>query len=147
MIRSSGLRCGSSSGLRRVPLRRSAPLRSGPVLLPVDVREALERRSGCICEVAQPACLGRAVDPHHRVLRGNGGRRGAARQVSDQLSNLIHTCRACHEWIHEHPAASREAGWMLPGRDNPALAALLVRGVPSYLDDQGGVHAFEAVGA
>jgi len=123
------------------------PLQSRPVLLSVDLHRALGARSGGVCEVARKGCFGRAVDPHHRVRRQAGGRRGAARLTSDQLANLLHVCRACHEWIHDHPAASREAGWMLSGRDRPALVALLVRGVPSYLDDLGGVHAFAAVGA
>jgi len=130
-----------------VPVRRYTWLPSGPVLLPVDVRRALEARSGGVCEIARPGCLGRAVDPHHRVLRGSGGRRGAARLASDQLANLLHVCRACHEWVHEHPAASREAGWLLGGREVPSLVPLVYRGEPAYLDDLGGVHPYDLVGA
>jgi len=90
-------------------------------MLPVDVRQALERRSGGVCEVAQDGCAGRATDAHHRVRKGAGGRRGAARQASDGLSNLVHACRACHSLIHSWPAASRDAGWLLGGRDVPPL--------------------------
>jgi len=84
---------------------------------------------------------------HHRVLRGAGGRHGEAREAADLVSNLLHVCRGCHEWVHDHRAAAREAGWTLGGRDVPAMVALLYRGEPRYLDDLGGVPAFAAVGA
>ncbi len=131
----------------RTSLKRYAPLQPRLALVPVDVRRALEVRSGGVCEIAREGCLGRAWDVHHRVLRGSGGRHGSARQVSDRLSNLVHTCRSCHEWVHGHPAAAGESGWLLGGREVAPLVALLYRGEPAYLDDLGGVHAFAVVGA
>jgi hypothetical protein len=139
--------CGPSSGLRRGQLRRYAPLRSVPVLLPGDVRQAVETRSGGVCEIARVDCLGVATQVHHRVRRGGGGRHGAALVVSDQLANLLHACAICHGWAHEHPAAAREEGWLLKRHQVPALEPVLYRGVLCYLSDDGRVEPFEAVGA
>jgi hypothetical protein len=98
-------------------------------------------RSGGVCEVAlAEGCAGAARDVHHRVRRGVGGRRGAARLVSDRLSNLLHVCRPCHTWVHEHPAAAREVGWLLCGRDVPSGVAVSYRGAPCVLADDGRVE-------
>jgi hypothetical protein len=131
----------------RVPLKRDTSLESHPVLVPVEVRRALAARSGAVCEIGRDGCLGAARDVHHRVLRGNGGRHGSARETSDRLSNLLHLCRVCHEWVHAHVAAAREAGWLLDGREVPPQVALAYRGEPRYLADDGRVAPFEAVGA
>jgi hypothetical protein len=151
MSRSSQFRygpCGPSwSGLRRAPLRRLTPLRSRLVMVPVDVRLAVEVRSGGVCEVARRGCLGAAREVHHRLARGSGGRRGSARLVSDSLANLLHVCRLCHDWSHLHPASAREAEWLLGGREVPAQLPLVYRGEPAFLDDLGGVHAFDLAGA
>ena len=119
--------------------------RPATLAVPMDVRAALRERSGGLCEVGRAGCLLRATEAHHRVPRGYGGRHGQARQVSDRLSNLLDVCRACHGWVHGHPVAARQAGWLL--RVVPPFEPLLYRGEPCYLDDLGGVHAFEAVGA
>ena len=133
--------CGSA-GMRRTPVRRGAPLRRAAGAVPVEVRRVLAVRSGGVCEIGLVSvCLGQARDVHHRVRRGAGGRHGAARAASDRLSNLLHVCRSCHEWVHANPAVSRGAGWLLGlGFGVPGLAVVSYRGVWRRLGDEGGVH-------
>jgi hypothetical protein len=52
------------------------------------------------CDLAQP------TDPHHRVLRGQGG--------LDVPSNLAALCRGCHDWCHANPLDAAEDGWIVP---------------------------------
>lgn len=52
------------------------------------------------CDLAQP------TDPHHRVLRAQGG--------LDVPSNLAALCHFCHVWCHAHPADAAEGGWIIP---------------------------------
>src|SRR5262249_2875077 len=136
-------------GLRTArPLRRGAPLQWRPASVPAETRMAVVVGSRGLGEIGWAKLLVRAVDGHQRLLRKAGGRHGLARQVSDCLSNLLHVCRFCHDWIHLHPAAAGEFGWVLSGGVVAALEPVLYRdGEPRYLDDLGGVHAFEAVGA
>src|SRR5215472_344856 len=58
-------------------------------------------------------CGGAANDVHHRKLKGMGGSK-----LLDTPENLISLCRYCHSWIHLHPTAARNAGYIVPtGRD------------------------------
>lgn len=41
---------------------------------------------------------------HHLLPRSAGG--------PNTAENLIPVCFTCHRWIHDHPAASYEAGWL-----------------------------------
>lgn len=66
--------------------------------------EVMTRANGA-CEARTVACGGRGVHAHHRRLRSQGG--------SDDAGNLLWVCATCHTWIHGHPAASYERGWML----------------------------------
>jgi hypothetical protein len=115
--------------------------------VPEDVTVALAVRSGGWCELQLNGCLGRATDPCHRIGRGGGRKKGAAKQESDRLSNVLHGCRLCHGWTHARPTESCELGLMLHRGQNPAMEPVLYRNEIKYLDDFGGVHDFEDVGA
>lgn len=83
--------------VRRKPLKRSTPLRA-------------RRRRGTVqvsgwCAAALPGCQGRAVHPHHRKRRSQGG--------DDSQRNVISVCASCHRWIHEHPAAAYSRGLLV----------------------------------
>jgi hypothetical protein len=140
--------CGPAEMRRHTPLRR-VPLERRPAsVVPGEVRRVLAVRSGGVCEVSLPVCRGQATDVHHRVRRGAGGRHGAARVASDSVANLLHVCRSCHEWVHANPALARDSGWLLGlGLGVPELAVVSYRGEWRLVDDLGGVHVVEAVGA
>jgi 5-methylcytosine-specific restriction endonuclease McrA len=107
---------------RKTPLKRSAPLkqssapsagetslRRSPIKRRANgvdptVRDAVFARDrGCVGFrlVPEARCWG-PLDPHHVLRRSQGG--------LDTLDNLVTLCRACHSWVHEHPAASIERG-------------------------------------
>ncbi len=68
--------------------------------------EAVRYRSGAMCEARiENVCTVRAIHVHHRLMRSSGG--------GNQVANLLHLCRACHEFIHAHPEWSRERGFIL----------------------------------
>lgn len=80
-------------------------------------RDAVEGRSGGLCEIRLPGCFGRAKDWHHRLLKGQGG--------LWQASNGIHACRWCHEAVTNtrgHRAEYEENGWLVPSHGNPGEA-------------------------
>jgi len=84
-------------------------------------------RSGSRCEkCGQP--LGSSMERHHRQRRRVGG---------DRLANLMALHPHCHQWITEHPAAAREAGWIVsaegPGGVAPDPAEIPVRLPDGYL--------------
>lgn len=146
------------------PLVRRSPLRDWPALdrkptgdrmplsrrhkpaVPTAVRATLEGRSGGVCEAKLIGCLGRATDPHHRITVKAGGRRGDARERHDRLSNVLHLCRLCHQWVTTRPAESREVGLALAEWQQPAMEPVLYRGGMAYLTDDGRVVPFEEVG-
>lgn len=59
------------------------------------------------CEAQLHGCDGRASQRHHVLRRSRGG--------SDDASNTRDLCRACHQFIHEHPAWAYENGWLQRG--------------------------------
>ena len=114
--------------MKRVPLRRTTPLkRGGPlprrtplramsrkrrkvqVLRREMVRDELARRE--LCEAAavirqagyQPRCQGLAVELHEPLTRARGG------SILDP-ANTVAICRSCHDWIHVNPAAATDLG-------------------------------------
>jgi hypothetical protein len=123
------------------------PKRPTPAVPPAR-RKTLADRSGSWCEpqLAEAGCWGRATDPHHRITRKDGGRHGEAKERSDQLSGLVHACRPCHRWVHDHPAKARDLGLLLREHQIPAYEPVLYRGDLVYLDDAGNKHSFEEVG-
>lgn len=63
-------------------------------------------RAHGLCEAhVADGCTGRAEHAHHRRMRSHGG--------SDDPSNLVALCGACHDHIHLNPAWSYEHGWLL----------------------------------
>ena len=59
-----------------------------------------------MCEVKVPGCMMHATDVHHTYS-------GADRSVYYLIqSTWLPVCRACHNWVHEHPEQSRELGYL-----------------------------------
>lgn len=139
---------GTSGG--RVPeggVPRRSSRGSWEPAVPPDRRAELETRSDGWCEAQFVGCWGRAIDPHHRVVRGSGGVHGEAKERADELSDLVHLCRSCHRWTHAYPEAANALGLLLKRHQVPAQTLLWYRGEPSYLDNHGCVWSNEEVGA
>lgn len=64
-----------------------------------------EAPGGQVCARCSAA---RAVDPHERLMRSQGG------SIVDP-ANIVALCRACHDWVHLHPAAAYQLGWLIRG--------------------------------
>lgn len=62
-----------------------------------------------LCQAQTKDCTGRAVHMHHRKRRSQGG--------TNDPTNLIAVCVACHSYIHNHPAISYERGWLVHSWD------------------------------
>lgn len=82
------------------------------------VREILEERPWCERGVAarideliigeywtQITHLNRSTQVHEKLTRARGG------DITDK-ANCFALCRDCHMWIHDHPAAATEEGWL-----------------------------------
>lgn len=133
---------------RGAPLRRTAWRRSAPrPAVPVEVRAALTERSGGVCEIGirwKAVCAGRAVDPSHRIAVGMGGSSGPARKRADRLSNVMHACRPCHDWITREPLRAQMNGWVLERWQDPTQEPVWYRGRLVYLTDGGMIVDFES---
>lgn len=63
---------------------------------------------------------GLRLERHHRRAKSMGGSK--ARSHTQCACNGLRLCRTCHAYVHEHPAESRQNGWIvrqgvaLPGR-------------------------------
>lgn len=126
-----------------------SPKSSPKPAVPAARRKTLADRSGGWCEpqIPEAGCWGRATDPHHRITRKDGGRHGQAKERSDQLSDLVDSCRPCHRWVHEHPAKARDRGLLLKEHQIPADEPVLRRGELVYLTDAGDVVSCVEAGA
>ncbi|MBX6357905.1 MAG: hypothetical protein IRZ05_18880 [Micromonosporaceae bacterium] len=124
--------------IRRRAIKRTLMARRLRARVPDSVLAALTARSGGVCEMQLVGCQGQATDPCHRIKRGIGGRHGAAKRLSDRLSNLVHGCRMCHDWCHARPAEAYDFGLMLREWQDPAVEPVLRRGQWVLLDDDGG---------
>lgn len=89
--------------LKRTPFKRK-PSKSKGEFSP-EVRAAVERRSGGMCEAGTAICRKQAAHIHHIRRRSQGGK--------GTLENALHVCNICHTWIHDHPAESEARGWLL----------------------------------
>jgi len=60
------------------------------------------------------------LERHHRRAKASGG--SGARAHTQCACNGVRLCRGCHRAVHEHPAQSRDHGWIvsqsvaLPGK-------------------------------
>jgi hypothetical protein len=149
MLRRTPMPRGTKPLKRHSPLATRKPMKAGQAKGAVSgkTRRTLAERSEGICEMQLVGCTWYAVDPSHRIPRGLGGRHRVARTRADLLSNVMHACRTCHEWLHARPAEAYELGLFLKEGQVPSQEAVLYRGEVMYLDDLGGVHDFEDVGA
>lgn len=107
---------------RGAPLRRTKTVRSraerraGKTRGEIDAELAVFRklvlsRSPSMCEARTPACTGGPPShAHHRKLRKQGG-------SNDPHLNGLACCAPCHTWIHAHPAAAYDAGWLTRSSD------------------------------
>lgn len=102
------------------------------------LKAALSVRSGGDCEIQQEGCQGRAVDPCHRIGTGMGGVHGDAIAESDRLSNVVHGCRSCGRWQHQHDLLAKAYGQILPRHADPLQEPILLRYGVVWLDDDGG---------
>lgn len=82
--------------------RTRKPLTSRPKGVHRDLRERVFIRDSYLCQWCRVA--GGALDPHHILPRGRGGK--------DTLDNLVSLHRACHRAVHEHPAEAKRKGFI-----------------------------------
>lgn len=108
--------------MKRSPLVRKTPLKRGTVQLaraalrPRSSKRAAEMvdRRALVARVlsAHPVCercdAARSTDVHEPHTRARGG------SITDP-SNVRAVCRACHDWIHAHPAQAAAEGWLKRG--------------------------------
>jgi hypothetical protein len=127
--------------VRTVALRAARTVKRHRVqaALPAVAMRGLAARSGGRCEIARDGCTERAVDPAHRKGRKDGGRHGAAKELNNQLVNVLHACRACHTWCHANPAQAKApgVGWQLEEWQVPADWPVLYRGRLGWLTTDG----------
>jgi len=102
---------------RKVPhaARARAPVRMKDRPSAVNARRAfsqeVKRRAAGWCEAHTPDCPpGRhyGQHAHHVVPRGRGG--------GNDPTNGLWVCWRAHDFIHRHPQASVENGWLAPGK-------------------------------
>jgi hypothetical protein len=104
----------ASVPLRRVPLaQKRHEARSGAGSQAQNARGPCG--SGGICEIWLYGIVPGPTPQRRRATassEGAGGRHGEAAEANDRLSNVLHSCRACHEWCHRNPTTARLHGWM-----------------------------------
>lgn len=66
-------------------------------------KQAAFAQAGGLCQARIPGvCTRIATDAHHVVKRSRGG--------SHHASNILPTCRACHDWIETHDKEAKRMG-------------------------------------
>ena len=91
----------------RTAERVDAPPRK-KALVPTSVRLAVRRRSGGWCELVDDngvRCREYATQQHHLRRRSQGG--------LDTKENLLDLCAVHHGWVHSHPQAAADAGYLV----------------------------------
>lgn len=106
-----------------------------------DVRDLIVGRfPGLRCDLAGfllTRCQGMA-QAHHRVPKGSGG---STRGILGGPANGLALCAACHQWVHDHPAAAKLLGLLLSKfTSDPAPQRLSLDGGVTWLvlDNAGG---------
>lgn len=78
------------------------------------VREILAERPWCqrcivlVMEAYRRTSVGpaqRSTQVHEKLTRARGG------DITDK-ANCVAVCRGCHMWIHDHPKAATDEGWL-----------------------------------
>jgi hypothetical protein len=120
---------------RDTPRRRVAPRwtrqdwKEAMDVLLVRCRRVMGGKEQACCEHCGMPLVGSGVR-HHRQKREVGG---------DRLANIILLTPEHHVWVHEHPEAAKEAGWIVPDSTDPATWPMRLHGRdPVLLDDEGG---------
>jgi hypothetical protein len=67
-----------------------------------------------------------------------GGVHGAAVELSDRMSNVVHGCRSCGRWQHDHEPLAKAYGQILIRSADPLTEPVLLRYGVVFLDDEGG---------
>lgn len=97
--------------MRRSPLKRRSSRKAVSDAALAEARRLVEWRACGYCELNTPACPPqphRGTVAHHRLMRSQGG------NVHDP-ELMAWGCDRGHRWVHDHPAASYEAGWLIRG--------------------------------
>lgn len=107
-----------SAPLRRSPLKRDGrPLaRRTPIRARSKKQEAVYRvRRRLVAELLaeRPVCercgAARSTDVHEPRMRS----RRPDMDITDPRE-CVCLCRACHTWVHTHPAEATREGWLIP---------------------------------
>jgi 5-methylcytosine-specific restriction protein A len=99
-----------------------------------QVRAVIQQRSQGFCERDG---WNLATEIHHRRCRGMGSTK---REATNQPSNGLHLCNACHRFIESHRREALEQGWLVRQHDEPLDVPVLYRGTVVYLDNLGNMH-------
>ncbi len=86
--------------MRRVSIKRAATAQKRRAF----VAEQLALRPRC--EVQVPGCFGRSTELHEPLTRA----RAPGEETILDVSNSVAICRACHTWVHSHPAEATKRG-------------------------------------
>lgn len=134
--------------MKRSPLARRTPLRSGGSLLrrtlakvrrgdtgPTrSTREIVHERSGWVCERCGAA---KAVQIHHRRPRRSGG---SKLPDTNSPANLLDFCRGCHGWVESNRMEALLQGLLLHSTEVPREVPVLLRHGLVLLTHGGGVE-------
>jgi hypothetical protein len=138
----AGVRLSSTFTPKPAAPRKAARIKPA---LPRAQRKTLVERSGGFCEIRMTGCSNIATDVSHRISVKAGGRHGAEADKHARLSNVLHSCRSDHEYLHANPAAAKAefVGWALEEWQEPTEWPVLYRGELSWLTDDGRVVPYE----
>lgn len=79
-----------------------------PDPFPPLVQKIIDKRDEGRCQRCGRAGL--RLERHHRRAKSMGG--STARSHTQCPCNALSLCRSCHAYVHEHPADSRDQGWI-----------------------------------
>lgn len=87
----------------------------------MTVRKLILRRDDWCCV----RCGKEATDVHHRKAKKMGGTKDE--ETAYGYANLISVCRYCHSWIHRHPAAAADSGYIVKTGFDPATIDIVTK--------------------
>ena len=70
---------------------------------PLEIKRHIFERSNGLCEVRLQngeRCMAPAVDTHHIIAKGIGGRRGKMKELINDGRNGMAVCRQCHDNVN-----------------------------------------------